>query len=415
MEHNSAREFRPQWQTPISITSGGLIVSIPLACLGPRKRWFNEYLLLIPDRQEPFTSRLVRQPANDHVLAAQDSFEVCSWWTVKFGTDLISLMKNWGHFREIIRQPDKWSRIDEGADRDSDHGRYYNSLLKELVQSIFPSPLSFAWLRVTMMNSSVLPQIHFIQCLETHANYGVPIWTASISYKALIELVRYYMVRIYAFSILIGVEPYLSKGKQWPPLVQWGLKEIRSEPNKGLKSTCENVWNIQQRDDVVAKMLFSPFTRNTGQRIVPMTTFPSLECAKAKLEAGGVEHAVHQVCLQAIEEEAGVAISSKDPRSVWEHNTRTEPLTKHLQSISLSISWELRQRTLHLKVPTISILTPVAQSLQAKQVGTIRNGQANSPQEIPRDPNEAIPPLAIPDADVSSSEEETLVPFKTER
>ena len=85
--------------------------------------------------------------------------------------------------------------------------------------------------------------------------------------------------------------------------------------------------------------------------------------------------------------EAEVVISSKDPRSAWEHNTRTEPLTKHLPSISRMISWELRQRTSHLKVSMISALTPVAQSLQAARVGTMRNGQASSPQEIPTRPS----------------------------
>ena len=138
------------------------------------------------------------------MLAVQDSFELCKWWTNRFGTDLLSQVRSTGLFNESILQLSVWTRIDEREDRDSDHGRYYKVPLKELCQGTFPSPLSFAWLLVTMMNAGFLPQIHFIQCLDSHRNHGVPMWTTAISYKEC----------IYPFAIIIGVEPYLTKGKQ---------------------------------------------------------------------------------------------------------------------------------------------------------------------------------------------------------
>ena len=88
-----------------------------------------------------------------------------------------------------------------------------------------------------MMNSGFLPQMHFIRCLDSHVDHGVPIWNKAISYKELSELVRYWMVRIHAFDVIIGVEPCLSKGQQWPPVVQWNYKEFRSEANKGRNAT----------------------------------------------------------------------------------------------------------------------------------------------------------------------------------
>lgn len=190
------------------------------------------------------------------------------------------MMRSTGIFKESIRQPNPRTRIDEQQDRDSDHGRYYKALLKELCQGTFPPPLSFAWLLVTTVNAGFLPQIDFIQCLDPHRNHGVPMWTTEISYKELSDLVRYWMLRIYAFAIIIGVKPYLTKGKQWTPLVQWSYKEIKSEARKGWNATCDNVQNVEQRADVVSKMMHSPHLQR-GQKIVPSTTFPSLECAKA--------------------------------------------------------------------------------------------------------------------------------------
>ena len=78
-----------------------------------------------------------------------------------------------------------------------------------------------------------------------------------------------------------------------------------------------------------------------------------------------------------------MAISSRGPRHAWEHNTRREPSTKHLPSITRTISWEHRQRTLHLKVSMITVLIHVVQSLLAKEAGTMRSGQFGFLQEIP--------------------------------
>ena len=79
-----------------------------------------------------------------------------------------------------------------------------------------------------------------------------------ISYKDLCELVRYWMVRIYACSILLGVEPYLTKGKQCPPLVQWNFKHLREGVRAGENATTDNVWNIPQTPGTVNHMMLSP-------------------------------------------------------------------------------------------------------------------------------------------------------------
>ena len=99
---------------------------------------------------------------------------------------------------------------------------------------------------------------------------------------------------------LLG-EPYFTKGKQWPQLVQWSYKEIKSEPNQGENATCDKVWSVEQKASIVSKMMHSSHLQ-TGQRHVSSTAFPSLDCAKAKIQAGEVVHDVHQTCLQAIGE-----------------------------------------------------------------------------------------------------------------
>ena len=187
---------------------------------------------------------------------------------------------------------------------------------------------------------------------------------------------------------------------------------MKSEPNIGRSATCYNVWNIQQREDGVAKMLFSPFTRNTHQRHMPMSIFPSLECAKAKLAEGGVEHVVHQVCLQAIVEGGGggdILERSKERLGAQHADkaaNRARPEYFAFDTLRTSPAY-ITPESIH------DIHTDPCGAKFAGKHSWDNPGWAS--KFPPRDPDEVIPPLALADANVSSSEEETLVPFETKR